>query len=512
MRATLDSREMSLLIVDLEGIFPRQGENGSGLLLEKRFLPSEGSEKGLTGDSYLKTHISQLEISGQNLSLISFSPSKNWTGNPENLVPLRHLLYNLQVAHESYSWVILLLPTTWTAWHGLILQSSSLAWVWPPATREAELEVIKNLRTLENPRTLPLFWCGQRMDAKIWGKDLKGAAGICANLLKPHAYQIPRDGESLRKLVQQALYLQILKRNPPPSGVRFLLSTWWLIALLLSLLVMSFPLELDSPLLDPVHLRKEMRRHSVPPHIQFQFDGRETLQRISKYAIGRYIAAVPTMEELRTYMEEVRIANGEETPWRVASDGAIYPPAGRVLRFPPPQALRNPLQDSLAPAWAFFTSIISDSISYVTEYFNNRPTPGMRLHDGVDVGSRMGARILAPFSGRAWTASDPRAGVVIALVNDIDVLLFMHCDQLLYLDGQEVLAGDPLATVGLTGHTTGPHVHLATGRLDSQGPRRIGPLRYISMDPVEWYFDRKRRQQESKASPLPSDTAAQRSE
>jgi murein DD-endopeptidase MepM/ murein hydrolase activator NlpD len=159
---------------------------------------------------------------------------------------------------------------------------------------------------------------------------------------------------------------------------------------------------------------------------------------------------------------------------------------GDTLRLKLPK-FNNQHHKSTHSAWAFFTGMLNDSIAYITELYNVKETSSERKHDGIDIGARKGTRILAPFSGIAWAMESERGGLMIALVKDDDILIFMHCNQRFYLSGQSVMEGDPIASVGTSGHTTGPHVHLATGKITPSGERNFGAFRYNMLDPIDWY-------------------------
>ncbi|GHA19913.1 hypothetical protein GCM10008090_32110 [Arenicella chitinivorans] len=104
--------------------------------------------------------------------------------------------------------------------------------------------------------------------------------------------------------------------------------------------------------------------------------------------------------------------------------------------------------------------------------------PGkQRNHTGVDIAAPKGTLIHAPADGIILTATDlykgmPKYGKVVVLESDSNTqTLLAHLDDYMVEVGQRVMAGQPIATIGNTGQTTGPHVHIET-RLNGE---RVDP-------------------------------------
>lgn len=391
---------------------------------------------------------------------------------------LRNLLVNLQLLREQFRHTLVLLPHEWKPDFDSLAGAAS-SWVIVADSQVQEM-VADILGSLRKGARVPLIWLGEPMDFRRLRRSVFFSARFS---------DLQNAPEIIAEQMRESRRVHVLRQNPPEHWFRFLQHFWWVLGILLAALLFAIPRNLDTPQALFKDLAAEKRLYAGKPFFQFRFNGQETAQRLAKHAIGRFSALVPVESEVHDYIVETLKANNQDSSkWKRESGGALIPPEGAALRFYPPDRLFNPEADSLMPAWRFFVSMLSDSLAYVTEYYN--PTGrGGRRHMGIDIAGRHGTRILAPFSGKAWTTYDDRGGVVIALVHQKEVLLFMHCDQLLYMDGQEVIAGDPLATVGMTGHTTGPHVHFVAGRVSSSGAAVAGPVRYNAVDPVRWVFE-----------------------
>lgn len=100
----------------------------------------------------------------------------------------------------------------------------------------------------------------------------------------------------------------------------------------------------------------------------------------------------------------------------------------------------------------------------LTSGFGWRRSPFTRqwkFHLGVDIAAPRGTVIVAPSAGRVVRAEFAEGyGRVVEINHGEGVITrYGHNARLLVRDGQAVRAGQAIATVGMTGHTTGPHLH-----------------------------------------------------
>ncbi|MFL5619331.1 MAG: M23 family metallopeptidase [Gemmatimonadaceae bacterium] len=105
----------------------------------------------------------------------------------------------------------------------------------------------------------------------------------------------------------------------------------------------------------------------------------------------------------------------------------------------------------------------------------------LRPHLGVDVAAPRGTQITAPAPGRVtFVGRKFGFGLVVEIEHGNGVLTrYAHCGSALVSEGTRVQRGMPIATVGTSGLTTGPHLHyevLVNGR-------QVDPLRYKLLQP-----------------------------
>jgi len=101
---------------------------------------------------------------------------------------------------------------------------------------------------------------------------------------------------------------------------------------------------------------------------------------------------------------------------------------------------------------------------------NNPPKSGVSQafrpgHTGIDIYTANGASIKAALAGTVKMAQKNPDGfngygwIVILDHGEGISTWYAHCGSFSVKEGEKVLAGDTLGTVGMTGRTTGPHLH-----------------------------------------------------
>ena len=157
--------------------------------------------------------------------------------------------------------------------------------------------------------------------------------------------------------------------------------------------------------------------------------------------------------------------------------------------FPTPEAepislWRPPLYDTpwaLSPNdhFYFIRPIAADEINWpLDDYRYGAQFPGLPdvIHTGVDIPAPLNTPIMAAgdgvvtwagwdLFGRQIPPSEDSYGIAVAIKHDFGYndlrlyTIYAHMARVDVVPGQRVKAGDPLGVIGVTGFTTGPHVH-----------------------------------------------------
>ncbi|WP_048471242.1 M23 family metallopeptidase [Mycolicibacterium chlorophenolicum] len=101
------------------------------------------------------------------------------------------------------------------------------------------------------------------------------------------------------------------------------------------------------------------------------------------------------------------------------------------------------------------------------------------LHGGIDIANAIGTPIYAVSDG-VVTAAGPVAGFGIWVKlrhPDGTVTLYGHLNSTVVDVGERVAAGDQIATMGNTGNSTGPHLHL---EVHANGADRVDPAPWLA--------------------------------
>ncbi len=103
-----------------------------------------------------------------------------------------------------------------------------------------------------------------------------------------------------------------------------------------------------------------------------------------------------------------------------------------------------------------------------------------KFHDGIDIASPIGTAVFSAHSGEvAYVGSKLRGYGKLVIVRDDDGIttVYAHNRRILVREGQHVKRGQKIAEIGMTGRTTGPHLHFEVRMKD-------GYKRHVAVDPI----------------------------
>ncbi|MFH1488342.1 MAG: peptidoglycan DD-metalloendopeptidase family protein [Pseudomonadota bacterium] len=149
--------------------------------------------------------------------------------------------------------------------------------------------------------------------------------------------------------------------------------------------------------------------------------------------------------------------------------------AGGTEQADPGEALKDP-RDA-RPLWPLKTKVSSGF------GWRKDPIDGLsRFHHGIDLPAREGALVRASMPGKVLK-SETREGygnIVILEHEQGFTSLYAHNRKNLVKEGDWVDGGTPLARVGSSGRSTGPHLHFEVRR----NGEHLDPREFLGLDPV----------------------------
>jgi murein DD-endopeptidase MepM/ murein hydrolase activator NlpD len=102
---------------------------------------------------------------------------------------------------------------------------------------------------------------------------------------------------------------------------------------------------------------------------------------------------------------------------------------------------------------------------------------GAARHDGIDIAAPEGSVVVAAGDGTAIFVGEQSGYGKVVILRHAEglVTVYAHNSTVLVKEGERVTSGQPIARVGQTGRTTGPHLHFEV----REGTRPRNPLLYL---------------------------------
>lgn len=432
---------------------------------------------------------------------------------------LQNLLYNLEVLRGVYKYIILDTPSVWNRMTHRLYMKSDLNLV--PVTLNAlstkslrdYLYNVKSLAEHDSAVRIRIIKneVFGRQDSKIKGKTrtmvenrkfldslceqvtIKSSTGISVlpqsimfdleipesatvrdaqdegkSVLDFHEHSIiTKAFDELSKRVQYVLNMPLTLHNRLPEFAWIADTAAPFAGRVAAVLIVLAALALNKPVFDipaPRPLAPQQLAEPGEEPINCTIANDESLYKLAKYAICRFRAMVPSNETVYQYvLETATIYNLTRIQGEQRIDNVDHVPSGLKVTFYPPAQIDNPGTRQLVPVYRFFTDMVKDPYAYVTGDWCERGEGGGTPHYGMDIAGKLGSPVITPVDGIAILRDSYAAGHTLGVVKDGMVVFFCHLNSRFFDSGDEVKKGDVIGTIGMTGQSSGPHVHVGYG-------------------------------------------------
>lgn len=110
------------------------------------------------------------------------------------------------------------------------------------------------------------------------------------------------------------------------------------------------------------------------------------------------------------------------------------------------------------------TPTIPPAVGWVTSFYGPRVNPvsgKLKMHEGVDLGGRIGQEVVAPADGViVYSGRKPGFGLFVQIDHGYGIeTVYGHNSALIAKKGDTVKRGQLISKIGNTGISTGPHLH-----------------------------------------------------
>lgn len=182
------------------------------------------------------------------------------------------------------------------------------------------------------------------------------------------------------------------------------------------------------------------------------------------YKVAKKQSIATIAKAYRIQVDDILRVNGLSSPNAIKSGDTIFLPGDK------------PLQIALNTRSGFMMPVQGR----LTSRFGYRAHPmggGTKFHTGVDIAAAYGATVVAVASGKVVESGWHGLLGKVVVIRHTPTLetLYGHNSYLLVRPGEYVKKGEPIARVGTTGLSTGPHVHFEVHK----NGKPVNPISYL---------------------------------